>query len=404
MNLVYGVLRQREYLNHLLSLLSKKPAHQLDPFLYMTVLVGLYQLFCLDRIPESAAVNEAVNAVKRAGLASHLHGFVNGVLRNAARKRNQLPGPQESYGDGRPFLNHPGWLTKRWTKRYGQQEMERICAINNLEPQLVLRVNTEAVEKDEYLEQLVRFGINASAGKYAPDSLVIDNFQGAITTLPGYREGFFQVQDEAAQLASLLLGPFQKCGSYLDCCAGLGGKTGHICQLAGFCAEIVAVEPEAQRQRLFHENMARLFPKREIALHPMTLDEYAKNTQATFDGVLIDAPCSGTGVIGRHPDIRWNRKKSELKRYQQTQKALIKTASQLVSVDGILVYATCSLEPEENRQVVDSFLEQQPEFTLRDCCDFLPQQAEKFIDDKCFCPRPSLSIDGFFAARLQRRN
>ncbi len=404
MNLVYGVLRRREYLNHLLSLLARKPFQQLEPFIHATLLVGLYQLFCLDRIPESAAVNEAVNAVKKARPGSHLHGFVNGVLRSATRQKEQLPGPQDRYPDRRPFLNHPGWLTKRWIKQYGRQEMERICAVNSLEPQLVLRVNTGTVSKEHYLKQLNQLGINATSGSYAPDSVVLWDFQGAVTALPGYQEGYFQVQDEAAQLATLLLAPFKESGSYLDCCAGLGGKTGHICQLTQNTTEVVAVEPEKHRQNLFHENMVRLFPDRNVALYPMPLEQFARDSESKFSGVLIDAPCSGTGVIGRHPDIRWNRKKSDFKRYQQTQSKLIELASQLVAEDGILVYATCSLEPEENRQVVDHFLLEHPEFVLCDCRDTLPEPAAKFIEDKCFCPRPSSSIDGFFAARMQRKN
>lgn len=403
MNLVYGVLRHREYLNHLLSLLAQKPVQQLAPFIHQTLLVGLYQLFCLERIPASAAVNEAVKAVQRAGLAAHLQGFVNGVLRNAARNTAQLPQPDGRYGDGRPFLNHPGWLTKRWAKQYGQQEMERICACNNLEPKLVLRLNSEKISREDYLELLVRNGIDAVAGSYAPDSLVLNDFQGAISTLPGYQEGYFQIQDEAAQLATLLLGPFLEPGTYLDCCAGLGGKTGHIRQLAANRSTIVAVEPEPRRQKLFHENMLRLFSAPSVACHPVSLEQFAATCRIRFDGVLLDAPCSGTGVIGRHPDIRWNRRKSDLKRYQQTQNELIECGSRLVTPGGILVYATCSLEPEENRQVVDRFLEKHPEFALCDCRDLLPRPAQKFIEDNCFCPRPTPSIDGFFAARMQLR-
>lgn len=403
MNLVYGVLRQRDYLDLLLVQLCNRPISQLDTFVRFALLVGLYQLFCLDRIPESAAVNETVNAVKVAGLKKHLQGFVNGVLRAATRKRDELPTPDSLQTSGEPILNHPQWLTSRWRNHFGQSEMERICAVNNLEPQLTLRVNTRQVSPDLLADKLQQAGILVRPGRYAPDSLVLPDYQGAIPALPGYADGWFQVQDEAAQLATLLLGPFTNQAAYLDGCAGIGGKTSHILQLMTGKSRVVAVEPEPQRLRLLQENMLRLFPESHLTICSTKLQQYCRTSRLQFDRILIDAPCSGTGVIGRHPDIRWNRQPEDLGGYQLEQLDLLDCAAELVAPQGVLVYTTCSIEPEENQLVVEKFLNEHPTFTLTSCKAYLPETAASLIDGDFFAPHPAATIDGFFGARLERR-
>jgi 16S rRNA (cytosine967-C5)-methyltransferase len=404
-NLVWGVLRRREYLNLLLGRLCNRPIDKLDNFVYSALSVGLYQLFCLDRIPESAAVNETVNALKTAGLKKHLHGFVNGVLRASLRQKDTLPCPDTLSASGRPLLNHPSWLTQRWEKRFGRVEMERICAVNNCEPQLVLRVNSSRISPQQFIAYLKDSGITASHGTFAPDSLILPDYQGTITSLPGYDQGYFQVQDEAAQLASLLLSPFTPNSRYLDACAGLGGKTSHIMQLtAGLDSDVVAVEPEPQRQRLLQENIDRLFPGGKLTICKTTLQDYCRTSRLQFTGVLVDAPCSGTGVTGRHPDIRWNRNEDELQRYQVDQLDILHHASELVAPLGILVYATCSLEIEENQEVIEKFLTTHTDFSITDCGSYLPKDAASCLDGIFFCPHPTESIDGFFAARLQRKS
>ena len=405
MNLVYGVLRHRLYLEGLMGRLSRHPLAKFDPFVRQALSVGLYQLFCLDRIPESAAVNETVKAIRTARLPKRLQGFVNGILRESIRQRRNLPGPSSPDSDGQLPLNHPTWLTNRWQENFGREEMVRICLANNHEPQLVLRTNTCHLDRDALLAKFRQQGLTCEPGCYAPDALTLPDFQGSITSLPGYAEGHFQVQDEAAQLASLLLAPFPANGHFLDACAGLGGKTSHLLQLtATGTGQVVAVEPEFQRQRLFAENLQRLFPGKKISLIKDKLQAYQRVCPTIFDRILVDAPCSGTGVIGRHPDIRWNRIAEELQRYQQDQFDLLSCAAALLMPGGVLVYATCSLEPEEDQQLIARFLDQEPHFTLTDCTTFLPEPARIFVKDGCFCPRPDQTIDGFFAARLQRRS
>jgi 16S rRNA (cytosine967-C5)-methyltransferase len=403
MNMVYGVLRQRQYLRILIELLSRHPLHKLDPFILHALEVGLYQLCFLDRIPESAAVNETVKALKTARLPIRLHGFVNGILREAIRRKPTLPAAGKDL-TGSDCLNHPEWLTERWRRHFGAEEMMRICACNNREALLVLRVNTAKITPEMFRDLLDRQGITSRKGAYSPDAVVLPEYLGGISLLPGYGDGLFQVQDEAAQLATLLLEPIIPGGLYLDACAGLGGKTCHLVQLESeYDLHITAIEPDPSRFARLGENLQRLYPQTSCTTHQIALQEFAGRSGTLFHGVLVDAPCSGTGVTGRHPDIRWNRREEDLKRYQAGQLDLLEHAAGLVLRDGLLVYATCSLEPEENIMVVEHFLEKHPDFQLTDPSPWLPAEAGHLVEKNVFCPRPDESIDGFFAARLQRR-
>ena len=405
MNLIYGVLRHRQFLDRILQELSKTPVRKLDPFVHQTLAVGLYQIFFLKRIPYSAAVNEAVNSCKIKGIPQRLHGFVNGILRESIRQKENKNLAERALTEknGQPVYNHPRWLVNRWIKHFGQQEAARICDENSKEPLLILRVNTTLISVTDFSRLLDEQSITCKPGTYCSESIVLPHFHGSIKSIPGFQQGFFQIQDEAAQLATSLLAPFKDGGYYLDGCAGLGGKTNHMLQLGSrYDLKIYAVEPQKRRLKKLLENQDRLFPGSHLSIHEESLHDFAKNNMIQFDGILIDAPCSGTGVIGRHPDIRWNRKEQDLPGYQATQLHLLEQAAELLAPKGVLVYATCSLEPEENQNVIHTFLSAHPDFTLTDCAEYLPKAAHHLIEDNFFCPRPSATIDGFFGARMQR--
>lgn len=404
MNLAYGVLRRRDCLALLIGHLSRHPLHKLEPFVYHALEVGLFQVFYLDRIPESAAVNETVNALKATHLPQRLQGFVNGILRESIRQMQNLREMMNRPVTTNSCLNHPSWLTKRWRQHFGEEEMQRICMCNNSDPLLVLRVNASRITKESFRLQLSERGIDSRNGNFAPEAVVLPDYQGAIPLLPGYDEGHFLIQDEATQLASLLLGPFRSQGQYLDACAGLGGKTYQLVAMESELGlQVVAVEPDHHRFGKLEVNLHRLFPGHRCTMRQCTLEEFSASADRSFHGVLVDAPCSGTGVTGRHPDIRWNREENDLIRYQQEQIALLEQAAGLVSENGILVYATCSLEPEENQEVIHQFLIRHREFHLTDPAPFLPSTARRFVCDLFFNPHPDETIDGFFAARLIRQ-
>jgi len=400
-NIIYGILRLRQSLDLILQELCTQPLTKLKPFVYQALTVGLYQLFFLDRIPESAAVNESVKALQAAHLPKKLQGFVNGVLRNSIRRRDELQSLLAN--SAQPILNHPQWLSTRWQKRYGAEETIRICQQNNKQPPLTLQVNACRTERELLLQALTAAGISSRKGIYSEDALILDDYHGGVNGLPGYSEGAFQVQDQGAQLLARLFGPMTPQGEYLDGCAGVGGKTSVLLQLGqAVQARVFAVEPDKERRQTFQENMTRLHPEQAVPLFSDSLQDFGAACQTRFHGILLDAPCSGTGVTGRHPDIRWNRRAEDLPSYQQTQLELLQTAASLLHPQGILIYATCSLEEEENEEVINCFLSAKPNFTRQDCSKFLPPAARSLIKNGYFAPLPGPDIDGFFGARLVR--
>lgn len=397
MALVYGVVRWQGYLDAIIQKFSSHPVTKMKPLTLAALRIGLYQLVFLDRVPESAAINETVQALKLSRQPKWLAGFVNGVLRTMARQRGDLGVPDESAA----VLSHPPWLVARWESLFGKERTKQICWTNNTPPVLVVRVNIRRIPVDDWMILLRENGVECERGLFGPEAVRIDNFQGPVTTLPGYEQGMFAVQDEAAQLVTPLLAPFAG-GRYLDGCAGLGGKTLHLADLLPEGARVVAVDPSLKRQALLKDNLQRLGGP-EIEIHGCTLQEFAGRSQGGFAGVLVDAPCSGLGVIRRQPDIRWKRSMEALRGYKARQQELLKAAALLVERGGVLVYATCSIDPMENDEVIGGFLAEHPEFSITPAQEYLPESARGFCDGNGFFKTtPEQGLDGFFAVRLQK--
>ncbi len=399
---VFGSLRTRGSLDWLLSRLSSTPLHRLKPNILQALRIGAYQLLFLDRVPPAAAINSTVEAIKKMGQPRWLTGFVNGVLRNVARGRKEfLEAMQAGKAPAEALFNHPEWLLSRWRSRYGEDGLEAICRSNNQAARLCLRVNTAKITVADYLTTLETSGIPCEPGQYLPEALWLDQ-AGAIADLPGYDQGWFFVQDEIAQLIGGLIVPFPE-GNCLDGCAGVGGKTAILAGLVPRGGRVVAIEPQPGRQQLFRENMARL-GLAEVDLYPGTLAEYAEGASDDFTAVLIDAPCSGLGVTGRHPDIRWQRQAGDLLKFQAQQLSILQGAAPLVAPGGVLVYATCSTEPEENEAVIDLFLGEYPQFVIENAIGSLPPPGHRLVDAQGFLRTlpGHHGSDGFFGARLKR--
>ncbi len=395
--LVLGVVRQRRYLDWVIGKFSKHPLSKMKSLTLQALRVGVYQLLFLDRVPASAAINETVKALKAAKQPKWLTGFVNGLLRNVDRKRAELSGDTLAVA---VRYSHPDWLVKRWQGSYGKTRAEDICRVNNTLPPLTLRLDLSLAAIGEYIDTLREKGIEAEAGGYGPAAVCLTGYRGAVHDLPGYDQGWFQIQDEAAQLVSLLLSPFTE-GGYLDGCAGLGGKTTHLARLLPESARLVAVEPSESRRKLLQENLTRLQLSDRVTVVAGELADLANGAER-FAGILIDAPCSGLGVVRRHPDIRWNRKEQDLARYQSQQLELLAAAATLLQPQGVLVYATCSMEPEEDEQVIDRFLLDHPAFAITGAGKYLPESCAELVNERGMLQTaPDLhGLDGFFAARL----
>ncbi len=400
--MVFGSLRERGTLDWLLGRLSSSPLPRLKLPILQALRIGAYQILFLDRVPLAAAIHSTVEAVKQMGQPRWLTGFVNGVLRNVGRRKQEfLETIQLGKAPDEARFNHPDWLSQRWRDRYGVQGMAAICRSNGQPSRLCLRVNTAKITVVDYLSALALKSIHAEAGAYAAEAVWLDD-GGAINDLPGYNAGWFFVQDEIAQLIGGLILPCPA-GNCLDGCAGLGGKTAVLAGIVPDGAKVVAVEPHPRRQQLFQENMARL-GLTNVILSAGTLAEYAVIASGDFAAVLIDAPCSGLGVTGRHPDIRWQRKASDLPNFQATQLAILREAMPLVAPGGVLVYATCSTEPEENEVVIALFCDEFPCFVIENAAASLPFAAQHLVDEQGFLRTipGQHGSDGFFAARLRR--
>ncbi|MBW2465938.1 MAG: 16S rRNA (cytosine(967)-C(5))-methyltransferase RsmB [Deltaproteobacteria bacterium] len=403
-SMVYGVLRWRGYLDWVIGILSKHPLGKMKNLTIQALRVGIFQLVFLDRVPPSAAVNETVQAFKDMKQPKWLSGFVNGVLRSVERQRPNIQTPffNSQALPETALLSHPEWLVKRWKSRFGDAETAAICKKNNREPDLCLRVNTALTDRDILLNKLKAAGLAAEPGLYSPTAVKLKDYRGSVANIPGFEQGLFQVQDEAAQLVSMLLGPLQKESFYLDGCAGLGGKTSHLAQMLPPESRLIAVEPNAGRVKKLKENLGRLRLDSAVTIVEDTVDSLLPDMQEKFSGILIDAPCSGLGVIRHHPDIRWNRTPDNLRRYQEIQSGILASAARLLVPGGTLVYATCSTEPEENDEVIQKFLAENPGFLLANASDSLPEKCLHWVDrNGYFRTIPGREgLDGFFGARL----
>jgi 16S rRNA (cytosine967-C5)-methyltransferase len=405
-SLVFGVLRWRGYLDWLIAKFSTHPPAKMKCRTRQALRVGLLQLLFMDRIPVAAAINETVLALKAARQPAWLTGFVNGLLRQVERRRAEIASPWHR-AEELPLparLSHPAWLLDRWLSRYGLEMTMAICAADNTPPVLCLRVNTRKVPVERFLEICRQAGLDPQQGAFAPAAVRLPGYRGPVSAIPGYGEGFFQIQDEAAQLVSLLLAPAEA-GNYLDACAGLGGKTTHLAELLPAHSRVTALEPSQKRIDQLRANLDRLGMAAEVTIVAGELESLLKPRTELFRGILVDAPCSGLGVIRRHPDIRWNRTAEELERYQEKQLALLSQAAQLLAPGGVLVYATCSTEPEENEQVIERFCRSQDDIAGSDCREFLPAAAAGLVDGQGYLRTlpGGQEMDGFFAVRLIKK-
>ncbi|MBD3410207.1 MAG: 16S rRNA (cytosine(967)-C(5))-methyltransferase RsmB [Ignavibacteriales bacterium] len=395
--LVHGVVRWMGRLDWILSGFYKGQFSKALPILKNALRVALYQIMFLDRVPEYAVVNEAVEFVKK------LHGekpgnITNAVLRNILRSKNALryPSPSENLvGFFAAYYSHPSWLVKRWIARYGKEETEALLRANNEKPKMTLRVNTLKSTPDEMANLLNSVDLEHDRGAFLDEFFTLHNLTN-IRNWEYFEKGHFTVQDESAGFAARALDP--KPGMrVVDLCAAPGGKTSHIAELMRNEGKIVAIDRFEVRMNLLLENMGRL----GVTCVASWIGDALEYPEAEFDRALVDAPCSGLGTLSKKPEIKWKKDLLEVRRLNDLQLALLNKAASMIKPDGAVVYSTCTTEPEENENIVRRFLAERPEFRLVPLSETF--DAATITPSGCVQTLPNRhGVDGAFVAKFEK--
>ncbi|MEH1823166.1 MAG: 16S rRNA (cytosine(967)-C(5))-methyltransferase [Nostoc sp.] len=431
--LVYGSVRRQRTLDTLIDQFAKKKSHQQPQDLRTILHLGFYQLRYQERIPASAAVNTTVQLAKENGF-SGLTGFVNGLLRQYLRQAGEQRGkgaegqggrgaeekdslllPQSSIPHFDPLElpenpverlgilhSFPDWIIQVWLEQLGLTETEKLCEWMNQSPTIDLRINPLRTSIEEVEAALQSAGILVKRIPHLPQALRFISNTGSIQKLPGFKEGWWTVQDSSAQLVGHLLDP-QPGEVVIDVCAAPGGKTTHIAELMGDSGKIWACDRTSSRLRKLQENSQRL-NLQSIQIYTGDSRHFTQ-FQNTADRVLLDAPCSGLGTMHRHADARWRQTPKSVQELSVLQQELLTHTSTFVKPSGVLVYATCTLHPAENEQVISAFLAKSPDWQIESPNGLELPDSAQIAPQGWFKVWPHRQdMDGFFMVRLRKTN
>jgi len=406
--LAYGTLRNQGTIDWVLGRFLKKPLGQLPPLIKNILRMGVYQILYMDKVPDSAACNESANLARNYGHPGTVK-LVNGVLRNVARNREQLDFPDIERDPVKGIsirYSHPEWIVRRWVEEFGPREAEKLCQANNEIPPNTVRTNTLRITRDELKQVLAREGVESAEGKYAPETLVIEGFK-SIGGLAAHRSGLFMVQDESSTLVSHALSP--EPGSYvIDACSAPGGKSTHLAQLMNNRGRILSADIHPHKITLIKENAARLGVE---IIEPVVLDavELDKEYTGRADYVLVDAPCSGLGVLRRRPEIRWRKTPEQISLLHELQVKILSSAARCLKPGGVLVYSACTVTREENMDVINEFLKSSRNFALESLAGYLPGFLSEMPGTETLSKGfirllPHVhGTDGFFICRMRKK-
>jgi len=404
-HLVFGVLRWRLRLDAVIDTHANRPLNRITPTILNIIRIGLYQIQFMDRIPASAAVNTAVALAKNRS-SVRAAGFVNALLRNALRnpQRYRAPDAKSSpVAHMAAMKSFPRWLVSRWIQRYGIDAAGSLCDAMNAIPPITIRCNLLKNSVSELFDTLKPQVERIVLSDDIPCALSLDHPQTPISQMPAFVDGRFAVQDGAAQMVSMLLAP-QPGEMVLDACAGLGGKTTHLAQIMHNQGAVVALDHVAAKLARLEAESQRLGAT-IVSTRCADIDR-ADMVAALprFHRILLDAPCTGLGVLRRNPDAKWSSQKKDIARYARRQLRFLERLAPLLKKNGVLVFSVCSMEPEENEQVVFRFLKNHPAFVIDKHRSEAADCVKECMDrDGFFRTAPHIhNMDGFFAARLKR--
>ena len=401
----HGVIRWMRRLDWFLNGFYRGNYEKCLPEVRNAMRVALYQILFLNKIPYSAAVNEAVEFIKRIHGEKHA-GVVNGLLRTIIRTLENLVWPTREI-DEVNYLgiiqSHPNWMVRRWINRFGFDDAVKLCEENNKRPVMSLRVNSLKISNGDFENYLKEKNLYYKNGNYL-DNFFTTKTMSKIYTDELFRQGFFSVQDESAGLVAKLMDP-KKEDLIIDVCSAPGGKTSHMSELMNNEGQIIAVEKYLSRMEVMGKNLERLGVKNVKKLHDDICQPGSKELKETLlgkaDKVLVDAPCSGLGVLSKKPDIKWKRVLEDIINLQKLQIEILENSVKYLKPSGVLVYSTCTTEAEENMEVVNIFLSNHPEFSIDRAGKFV---SEKVVNkDGCIELFPHIhNVDGAFSVRLVR--
>lgn len=403
--LIYGVLRQRGKLDYIIAQFSNTPFDKINPDILNILRIGLFQITDMSRIPVSAAVNTSVEMAKSVAPAWVVR-YVNGLLRKASVHIKELTFPSVDEDPAYALAvskSFPEWLVQRWLDRFGTGATTALCDAMNTIPPITIRTNTLCTTRKKLASAIASDVQSIEETLFSPTGLRLYNSRKPIHRLDAFNDGWFQVQDEAAQLTSLLLNP-QPGETLLDACAGLGGKTGHCAQLMMNKGSILALDSNPQKlDRLSTETRRLGVSIVTTQVHDL-MSPMGKPYTAKFDKILLDAPCSGLGVIRRNPDTKWRTSYDDILRHSKIQLRLLSRVADNLKPGGVLVYAVCSFEPEENEQVIRKFLGARNEFVIDDTTGHQSERIRSLLDDQGYLNTlPHVQpMDGFFSVRIRR--
>jgi 16S rRNA (cytosine967-C5)-methyltransferase len=404
--LVYGTMRQLYKLDFILGRLLSRPLKTLKPTIKNTLRLALYQLIFLPEVPERAVCHAAVELIKDSpynGLAK----LVNAVLRNYLRQRADLPLPNRE-SDLVKYLSieysHPNWLIERWLNRFGPVKAEQLLAIDNEIPPLTLRVNLLLADSVTVRRELEEQGVTTVPGRFLKEALILKKLPQSLEEMALFQNGKVFAQDENAMLAAHLVAPVNG-ELILDLCAAPGGKSTHLAEQMQDQGSIISIDDHAHKIELIKQNATRLHLQ---SIHSQLADarSFKDPDGRLFDAVLLDVPCSGTGVLRRRVDARYRRQPEDITKLAALQREILKNAATLVRSGGRLVYTTCTLEPEENQAQIQWFIQEYPEFKVTDWRGFLPANLEEVLEDRQSKWATILPVssggDGFFICRMEK--
>jgi len=398
--LVYGSVRRQRTLDALIDQLAKRRSYQQPPDLRAILHLGLYQLRYLSQIPVAAAVNTTVDLAKQNSFEK-LAGFVNGLLRQylrLAEMGDPLQLPDDPAARLAVLHSYPDWIVQVWLEQLGFEETEQLCEWLNRSPHIDLRVNLLRASLEQVKSALQAAEIRTTTIAALPQALRLLDNPGAIQNLPGFREGWWTVQDSSAQLVGHLLDP-QPGETIVDGCAAPGGKTTHIAEMMGDRGTVWGCDRYASRLKKLRQNADRL----HLTCIQMCTGDSRQFTQFTqqADRVLLDVPCSGLGTLHRHADARWRQTPETVQELAQLQTELLDQAATWVKPGGVLVYSTCTLHPAENEAIAQSFLTRHSDWVIQPpSCP----PGDAFVTPagwlKVWCHQHDM--DGFFIARFRK--